>query len=130
MDDLPPIESAPSRGGATRAANLGATEMTISSNDLFIGAVTTDSLAIIGDDEVLLGAAGAFEGADSDVLVCDGAQDHAIEIDEAFSDAEETDLVWGGGDSAMLFDCDDAAALDDDDADVIGGDLGDIDLSW
>lgn len=103
--------------------------MTISTNDLFIGAVTTDSLAIIGDDEVMFGAAGTFEGADSDVLACGGAQDHVIEVDEAFSTAEDADVVSGGDDSAMNFDCDDADSFEADDADVIGGDLWDIDLS-
>ena len=96
--------------------------MTISTNDLFIGAVTTDSLAMIGDDEAMFGAEGTFAGADSNVLACDGAQDHMIEIDEAFTAADDADILSGADDSDVIFDCDENDGFYGDDADIIGDD--------
>ena len=102
--------------------------MTISTTDLFIGAVTTDNLSMIGDDEALFGVEGTFAGADSDVLAYDGAEDHLLEIDEGFAGADDADVLLGDDDSDIAFDVEDAG-FEIDETDVIGDEVWDFDLA-
>ena len=47
-------------------------------SDLFISAVDSDTLVLIGEDEAMFCAEGTFAGAESDVLAWGGSIDHPI----------------------------------------------------
>ena len=96
--------------------------------DLFIGAVNTDSLAMPGGDEALFVAEGTFAGADSDVLHCGDAGDHAIEIEETFAMSGDDDVLATSADSDLVFDVAEEG-FDGDDTDVIHGDVWDLEAA-
>jgi len=90
-------------------------------NDLFIGAVNTDSIAVLDYDDSMYGGAETFSGADSDVLLLDGADAHSFDADEGFEAADDADVISASADSDMTFDVSDDNFDADDEADLVGG---------
>ncbi len=102
--------------------------MTITTNDLFIGAVTSDDLDLIGDDEAMFGAEGTFADADSDVLMGDGAIDCSFEVEDMSPANDDIDVLSASADSDLMFDVAEEG-FESDDTDVIEGDIWDLDIA-
>lgn len=97
-------------------------------SDLFIGAVDSDTLVLIGEDEAMFGAEGTFAGAESDVLAWGGSIDHPIEIEDALPAGEEHDVLSTSADSDIVFDVADDR-FEADDVDAIEGDVWELDIA-
>ena len=90
-------------------------------SDLFIGAVNTDTIAVLDYDDGMFGATDTFAGSDSDVLLLDGAEGREIDADETFETAaDDADVIAVAADSDVTFDVSDDSFDADDDADLIG----------
>lgn len=102
--------------------------MTNTTNDLFIGAVSTDDLTLIGDDEAMFGTESTFAGAESDVLMGGGADDNHFEVEDVLPANDDVDVLSADADSDMIFDVADEG-FESDDTDVIDGEVWDLGIA-